>query len=680
MIPVVRGRGIWYNKSTAGGTAGSIRIGLRYRINDRDFEAELLISDSFRFLVGGTMQPLLEIRGLAAEGPANGQGLSDIDFDLHPNEIHAIIGESGSGKSTFARVLSGLHPYSAGSLCIKGRKIEIRSLKDARRYGISTVYEEPPLHPFLSVEENIYLGLLPITLPTRIISAKKLRTDCRKLLDNLEIDINPAKLVKELKLGDRQLIAIAKALASDPSILVMDEPCNGLDETQKAKLFQLIRGCANKGLGVIYLSQRLEEVLQVANRVSVLKNGMLRGTLSAAEAQRHPERIFRVMLDKNRSVVLDDDYMQQMLPEKMGGVVDTFFRTTELLASEYELQDVLNFISKRAMSIMNSDSCVIQIIDEETGSIVNRRKYDEGKSIEVQLKESLIKTVIENGTPFYITNLGGKDDAARYFIEEPESSIGAFLCVPIKIRSRIAGVIEVFYTSLHQFTPREIEVISTFANQAALAIENTRLLGRSALLQEAHHRIKNNLQSIISLLSLQLDFMECKSIESAINDTISRIKAIALVHDLLSKDEKGIGVINVKKILETVISSLKHPFLESGKVNLIVSGEGSMLSYRKAASLSLVVNELVSNCLKHAFPDGRGGEIIVSTFVMNNKFIIEIRDNGVGLPDGFDCAIHGNLGLSIVQTLVNKDLEGEVVLTRVSPNFGTLARICLPKD
>jgi ribose transport system ATP-binding protein len=242
------------------------------------------------------------------------------------------------------------------------------------------------------------------------------------------------------------------------------------------------------------------------------------------------------------------------------------------------------------------------------------------------------------------------------------------------IRSHVSGIIQLSfsYKKNYNYSEEESIYLSTLAKQAAIAIEDTRLMGRSTLLQESHHRIKNNLQYIISLITLQKDFINNnpqQNMEDILETIISRIKSIAAVHELLSKDSLGRSIINLYDIFNVIIN-----FLNNSKLEIKIDLEDIFISYAKASPIALVFNEILSNCIEHGFDDN-SGIIEISSYHENQNIKLIIKDNGKGLPDNFKIEEQDSLGLSIVYSIIKNQFKGEINLTS---NNGTKVEIIIP--
>jgi ribose transport system ATP-binding protein len=203
--------------------------------------------------------------------------LDDVHFDLRRGEVHVLLGENGAGKSTLVKILSGAYRKTAGQIRLDGKVIDIHSPHHAQELGISIIYQEFNLVPQLSAAENIFLGGERIR-KTGLIDQKHLITTARKVLEGLGIKIDVRLPVGELGIAQQQMVEVAKALSQDARILIMDEPTSALTEHEIKELFAAIRRMQAKGVSIIYISHRLEELFEIGDRVTVLRDGEYIGT------------------------------------------------------------------------------------------------------------------------------------------------------------------------------------------------------------------------------------------------------------------------------------------------------------------------------------------------------------------------------------------------------------------
>jgi ABC-type sugar transport system ATPase subunit len=225
---------------------------------------------------------VLELRSITKDFPGV-RALDGVSFDLRRGEIHALCGENGAGKSTLMKVLSGVHPTGSygGEIRLRGNPVHFRTLHAAEEHGIALIAQELALVPELSVAENLVLG----RLPTRagLVRWDAVRAEARRALDLVGLEVDEARPVKELGIGQQQMVEIAKALAKDAEVLVLDEPTAALTEADARRLLEFLRTLRARGVSMIYISHRLEEVFAIADRVTVLRDGKLAASASMAE-------------------------------------------------------------------------------------------------------------------------------------------------------------------------------------------------------------------------------------------------------------------------------------------------------------------------------------------------------------------------------------------------------------
>ena len=217
---------------------------------------------------------VLEMRGICKYFPGV-RALQDVDFTLREGEIHALMGENGAGKSTLIKVLTGVHPKDGGEIYIKGHEgaVSIRSPEDAQNIGISTVYQEITLCPNLTVAENMYIGRGKGALT----NWKKMNTQAGLILKSLGIPAKPTQQLGSCSIAVQQMVAIARAVDMDCKVLILDEPTSSLDEQEVEKLFGLMLDLKAKGVGIIFVTHFLEQVYEVCDRITVLRDGTLVG-------------------------------------------------------------------------------------------------------------------------------------------------------------------------------------------------------------------------------------------------------------------------------------------------------------------------------------------------------------------------------------------------------------------
>jgi ABC-type sugar transport system ATPase subunit len=215
---------------------------------------------------------IIEFKGICKRFPGV-TALDDVSFSIKRGEIHALIGENGAGKSTLLRILAGVYRQDSGEILINGQPVSLNSPHDSLKYGIALIHQELNLVLPLCVAENIFLGQLPKRRLLGTIDWKRMYADASQFMSSIGVDIDPQVPVRYLSTGQRQQIEICRALASRPKILIMDEPTSALTEHEVEKLFSTIRSLRNEGITVIFISHILDEIREIAERLTVLRDG-----------------------------------------------------------------------------------------------------------------------------------------------------------------------------------------------------------------------------------------------------------------------------------------------------------------------------------------------------------------------------------------------------------------------
>ena len=222
---------------------------------------------------------LLEMKNICKSFPGV-KALQKVDFQLKAGEIHALLGENGAGKSTLIKVLGGIYMPEEGQIYINGQEVAITGVNAARDNGVSIIHQELVLVPHMTVAENIFLGREP--MGKFGVDYKKMAADAQKMLDQFDLGIKATTLVGDLSIAQQQMVEIVKAISFNCRILVMDEPTSSISDREVAQLFEIMRGLAKSGVGIIYISHRLDEITELANRVTVLRDGTYVGTREVA--------------------------------------------------------------------------------------------------------------------------------------------------------------------------------------------------------------------------------------------------------------------------------------------------------------------------------------------------------------------------------------------------------------
>jgi ABC-type sugar transport system ATPase subunit len=256
---------------------------------------------------------ILKLRAITKDYPGV-RAVDHVDFDLRRGEVHAVVGENGAGKSTLMNILGGVLAPDSGDIFLEDRPVRFLDAANAGRQGIAVVFQELSLVPSLSVAENVYFNRQPIDR-VGFIASRRLHDATRQLLSLFNLNVDPAKIVAELSMGHRQIIEVLKAISLRPTILILDEPTSSLSAIEIDRLFDNIRQLKSKGVSFIYISHHLPEIFQIADRVTVLRDGKNAGTSNISEVDE--ESLVKRMVGREltnmygrRAKQIEDTYFQ----------------------------------------------------------------------------------------------------------------------------------------------------------------------------------------------------------------------------------------------------------------------------------------------------------------------------------------------------------------------------------
>ncbi len=226
-------------------------------------------------------QPIVAMKGIAKEFPGV-RALSEVDFEILPGEVHALVGENGAGKSTLIKILMGVYTKTEGSIYIEGAKRDIKSPLHARALGLGAVYQDVNLAQHLSVAENFFMGQLP---GSRIgtVDYRRMYEETKETLNSIAVYIDPKEIIRTLSVAQQEMVAIGKIMHQKAKVVIFDEPTALLTNDETEQLFGIIRKLKSEGVGILYVSHRMEEIFTICDRVTVFKDGALIDTVNVSD-------------------------------------------------------------------------------------------------------------------------------------------------------------------------------------------------------------------------------------------------------------------------------------------------------------------------------------------------------------------------------------------------------------
>lgn len=359
------------------------------------------------------MSNLLEMRKITKTFPGV-KALDEVDFSLERGTVHALMGENGAGKSTLMKCLFGIYTPDSGEIYIDGKKVSYKDPKDALDSGVAMVHQELNQVSMRSVAENIMLGRFPNKYG--VIDHKKMNQETQDLFDRLGLNFDPKKIIGKYSVAERQLIEIAKAVSYDAKILVLDEPTSSLTESEVDKLFEIINKLRDQGVGIIYISHKMEEILSISDFVTVMRDGKFIDCKPASELSK--DEIIRLMVGRkiDATSLKTDEYIQDevMLEVKnLSGKYKPTVTDISFTLQKGEILGVAGLVGSRRTELVET---IFGLRQKESGQI-----FIHGK--EVQNKDPI--EAIKNGFAL---------------VTEERRATGIFPYAAIRLNATIANI------------------------------------------------------------------------------------------------------------------------------------------------------------------------------------------------------------------------------------------------
>ena len=349
------------------------------------------------------------------------------------------------------------------------------------------------------------------------------------------------------------------------------------------------------------------------------------------------------------------------------------------IAEAQDLNDTLDLITRRTTEVMQVDSCSIYLHNHGGDKLVlaSSTGLNQAGIGEVYLPHGAGLTGWAAEHQQTIAVADAFADVRFYrLLGSGESKFASLMAMPLINRGKVIGAVNVQTTVRHEFNQDEVELFGFIVELAAIALEKAQLV-HSALVQEMHHRVKNNLQTIAMLLRLQMAENKNISPQDVLKETINRVLSIATVHEILS--EAGVDKVGtldlIKRVTATVTSNMVNP---EANITVSVSGDNVELASQRATSLALIANELLQNALEHGLAGRVQGQVTITLIHKYGQLRLRVQDDGYGLPPGFNPNTDLGLGLDIVRTTVTEDMRGKFFIGPNKHGPGTRVQITLP--
>lgn len=570
-----------------------------------------------------------------------------LNVRLQSGEAAALLGTKGTDIEDIYREFNRLDP--------------LHMKRGNGRRVIRCVTRNVDLFPEYSALENFSMSeraFLPY-------NGRQLATACEAFKKRFGIRFSFHTPLKQLSVSERILVAVVRACLSDFDVLICDNLLSLLTIGDRVIFTSIVQYLLREKRSLLYLTTKWEFAVQIASRITVFSERSVLGQMETADVIRNPQQLVYLISGKT----LVEQYSKSTRTTEF---LNMLYTGAEYLSENYELQGALLFVIENAAHLLGCVSCSISLSDPESGDI--QRFSMPGVSTPALTEQFLRSACKTESDMVYVSS----DDLtfAPHFESAPEN-IHALAAVPIVFRGKVCGFFAAFFDKPVIYDEAQYLCLKSFAKETAIIAETSRLMGSSVLLQESNHRIKNNLQMIISLISIQQIHIRSTPdvrIDDVLDSIILRVQNIASVHELLTS-RRGIShnEVNLNQLISNVLQVYAYR-----TIGIQLSCSELFVPLTKATAISMVINELVMNAIKYAFPEPHGeNRIRIDCRLSDDSLCMEIEDNGCGLPAGVDFETSTSIGFSIIQTIVRNDLHGKISIRNTGS--GTLASLRIPK-
>lgn len=567
----------------------------------------------------------------------------------------AVVGLSDADTNGIGSIFNSLNRIEMnGTISIGGCSYSDRKYL---RHRIFRLGDRDSLINSFSVLDNIFLRDHDYTILSSKYACQRLKT----VFEKYGIRIDPYSAIDRLSISEQIIVEIVRAYLHAPEFCVFGDVLSQVTDEYYEITLRLIHDLkAEMRVPILYLTTHFENVIGIADKIIVVRNQYIAGEFQVEAVKRNPKPLMYCLSGwKELNYSPNDNIanLQNLLLEMHNKIEFT-----------EELKKILTFLAEDIKRILSPQSCTVMVMDDGLrASIVVGDK----REVPQRLIEEIRLRALDPDD-----NMFGAGAANSSCIQKVLND-RCYMYEPVLLNDELAGIILVEFEKLEAGIEADHarQILNNFAREIAVAIETSRLVGNSTLLQESHHRIKNNLQIIVNLLFMQKLALRKHgaSVTEAIDKVIRQVKSIALIHDLLSKGGLGKNLVNLKVIIQEIVL-----FYKNTRIEFELSLENISIPYNKASTIALVINELITNSVKHAFPDGQSGKVNVLCTSQDGDLCIIEGDDGVGFPRNAALRKRG-IGSDIIHTTVLK-MGGSVQERNLMENGCAQTEIRLPRS
>lgn len=586
------------------------------------------------------MFEIIDLSSVLPDGRLNHFSMSTVD----KSEIHGVLCSSTSWMDELVDIFSGKMPMGQGEILLDGKSAVTKNGLS----GVNLVSRATHLYEDISVLENLYMA----EKKGIFYNKSKCAVKYNKLFDKMDIQIELSKMIGQLSRKDRKLVELLRCFVMDTKALILHDVASYFSFKTYPELTRVLNQFKLEGTEILYLTSKWEEALKICDTITVVSNGKNVTTFSKDQIRNNPRDLYYSMLGQDGQIerTLNKDEQEQI----------TFFEmlqeSKDIIEKGHDRNIYLMEYLKKVNNYIHTDSSMIYLVDATTDGSYRIIASDRTKEEPYILTLDAIRNFMQED--FFYVNYN--DRLFNSYFKNGENDLKTVMGCSIQLYNNIKILLQVSYTSYYVYTAKDKYYLSAACREVAVLIENTRLAGESILLQESHHRIKNNLQLVISLLEMEKctisDRMENADSEDMLKDiideTIYRIKSIASIHNILAHNSSINSMISITSVMEQLSE------LYQSRAEISMKADEFTISSKRATSLILVLNELISNGVKHGSCEDIPVHITLSILVADGQVKVSYHDDGKGFMEDFDLDKDGSIGTLILTSIVNNEFKG----------------------
>lgn len=593
----------------------------------------------------------------------NSRRVKDFSYIQPTGQTHTLLCPSVKFLDELQAILQKKNSLVYGTITLEEKNF----LSNPMREAVRVIGSGEMLFDDLTVMENIFSDISLFWAGCR-----KNRERFQEILEQTDYQVDGNLLVKELSPEQRKIVEILHCFYRKPKLLVVRELSTIVSYGTFIRFMKVLDMLNSSGTTVLYLTSQWEETLKVSKDITLVMNGKVHSEYSMDDVRKDPSTLC--------SIAMGAKHFQEKYDEKENEY--NLFRTlssgVSKISTGYNIHHTMQMFTNYLMQALSADSAATYLMDPQSGKLLEHASHTNSDEYP-QLKTEMIHNILQKNELAYLT----QNDFSfnQYFTKKTSNQ--TVICYPVSINENLPLLVQVGFKNHYTYTNRDTLIIEWVAQEMIVFIENSRLTGKSVLLRESHHRIKNNLQVIVSLMEMEKEkcFLKIdaeaieKEVENAFDSAIGRMKCIAQVHDLLAKEISQSSFMDMYMIVKSVSAF----YQSEAVVNL--QFESIYVPYSKAVNVALVINEIISNSIKHNGFLGHELQIDIRT-VLNSKsqtIHLTCRDNGVGYPcrEGEEFISDSDgLGILIIDSIIGMEFEGEY---HCYNDHGAVVEITIPQ-